>query len=466
MTVGDIVNGVVRINLAGGIAILGVIALRKLVRPQFGARLAYRLWLLPVLAGAAVLVPLHHAVLAARTATMPPAVFDLAAPSLPPSASASFNLDPLLLLVLWLFGVAVAALAMAHLQDCFEAEAKDGLVGPAVIGVISPRIITPQDFHETFNDEEQALVLAHEQAHIARQDSRLNGVSAALQCLFWFNPLVHLAAHLMRIDQEMACDETVISRFPAACGAYARALVKAQLSLRPLPLGCRWPSGRDHPLLERVGMLRRDSVSPGRRLAGAGAMALLCTVASVAAWASQPPQFKIIASPPAPPLWSTQSPDSDAAPTRNVAGAITAVSLTKMSTDIGVRDNLTRQILWVHTDDAQTLARAARQPLAETLKAGVQIAVHGYGAPGRPGIFADAKQITFADGSPMFPSISAQLTEQARLSACGPMPPAVYSKLTTDAAKSSAIYAWQAACDVKAANGLDPPDRRGPARPA
>jgi hypothetical protein len=294
----------------------------------------------------------------------------------------------------------------------------------------------------------------------------LNGVSAALQCLFWFNPLVHIAAHLMRIDQEMACDETVISRFPQARGAYARALVKAQLSLRPLPLGCRWPSGRDHPLLERVGMLRREGPSSRQRLAGAGALAVLCAVSSLAAWASQPPPFQMTVNPPAPSPWSLPNPDSAAAPSRNVAGAITAVSLTKTSTDIGVRDNLTRQVLWVHTDDAQTLARAARQPLADTLKAGVEIAVHGYGAPGHPGIFADPKQILLADGSPMFPSVSAQLTEQTRLAVCGSMPQAIYSAPATDAVRTTAIYNWQAACDAKTANALDSPGRQTPARPA
>jgi beta-lactamase regulating signal transducer with metallopeptidase domain len=464
MTVGDILDGLVRINLAGGVAALGVMALRRLVRPRFGARLTYRLWLLPVLAGAAVLIPIRHAIPAAGPVAALPSALHLAASGLPAPA-ATLSLDPMMLVGLWLFGVAVTALGMAHLQDRFETEAESGLVGPAVVGVISPRIIVPQDFGQTFNGEEQTLVLAHEQAHIARQDSRMNGLSAALQCLFWFNPLIHLAAHLMRIDQEMACDETVIGRFPEARGVYARALVKAQLSLRPLPLGCPWPSGSDHPLLERIGMLKREDLSPSRRQAGALTLALLSAAASVTAWASQPPKLQIFSPEPIMASWPAPGPDSNAAPSRSVIGAIAKVSLGAPWTDIWVRDNRTHQILWVHTDDAKTLARAARQPLGETLKPGVQIAVHGYGAPGRPGIYADAKQIMTADGSPMFPSISDQLTAQARLTACGPMPEAVFKTPVTDAAKSAAIYGWQAACDAKAATVLDPPGRQGPARP-
>jgi len=149
--------------------------------------------------------------------------------------------DPKMLVVaVWLAGVAVSALLLILLQRRFALEVRKGSIGPAVVGVIAPRVVTPADFELKFSGEEQALVLAHEHAHIERQDSRLNGVSAALQCLFWFNPLVHLAAHLMRIDQEMACDETVVTRFPEARRAYAQALVKAQLAIRPLPLGCYW----------------------------------------------------------------------------------------------------------------------------------------------------------------------------------------------------------------------------------
>ena len=63
MTAADILGGVLRMNFAAGVAILGVVALRKVVRPRFGARLAYGLWLLPVLACAAVLSPARRVVI-------------------------------------------------------------------------------------------------------------------------------------------------------------------------------------------------------------------------------------------------------------------------------------------------------------------------------------------------------------------------------------------------------------------
>jgi len=305
MAAGDILDLLARVNLAAAAAIVLVVALRKVARPRFGARLVYGLWLLPMLAAAAVMAPARTVTVSgmaapptvAAGAAVTPAFGGVARMGAPAHAAAA-SLDPATIAVaLWLAGVAAAALVMILLQRRFTAEVRKGAIGPAVVGVIAPRIVTPADFERKFSGEEQALVLAHERAHIARQDSRLNGLSAALQCLFWFNPLIHLAAHLMRIDQEMACDETVMTRLPDARRAYAQALVKAQLAIRPLPLGCYWPSGAEHPLVERIAMLKRANLSRRRRLAGASALAVLCAGAGFTAWASQPPQVRIAPGP-------------------------------------------------------------------------------------------------------------------------------------------------------------------------
>ena len=69
-----------------------VVAVRKIVRPRFGARLAYWLWLAPMLAAAAVLAPARRAVtvmapLAGRATVgsmIPPFFEGLGAASSPP----------------------------------------------------------------------------------------------------------------------------------------------------------------------------------------------------------------------------------------------------------------------------------------------------------------------------------------------------------------------------------------------
>jgi lipopolysaccharide transport protein LptA len=288
MIAADILGALVRVNLAAGAAILSAIALRKLVRKRFGARVAYGLWLLPGLASAAVLMPARQVFIARTVAPgLDTALRGHSTLRTPLSNVAS--LDPLVLLLgLWLAGVAGAALIMALLQRRFATEARKGAAGPAVVGVIAPRVVTPADFERRYSREEQVLVLAHERTHIARQDSRTNGLCAAAQCLCWFNPLIHLAARLMRIDQELACDEAVVTRMPNARRAYAEVLLKTQLASRPLPLGCYWPSRTQHPLVERIAMLKLNDFSSVRRLIGASAVAVLCAATGLAAWAAEP----------------------------------------------------------------------------------------------------------------------------------------------------------------------------------
>ena len=111
---------------------------------------------------------------------------------------------------------------------------------------------------------------------------------ALVRCILWFNPLIHLAAHLIRIDQEIACDETVVARHPGDRRAYAQALLKAQVKPAPLPLGCYWPARSRNRLKERLIMLTRKSPTRGRRVSGAAVVGLAALGAGYAAWAAQP----------------------------------------------------------------------------------------------------------------------------------------------------------------------------------
>jgi hypothetical protein len=191
-----------------------------------------------------------------------------------------------ILLSAWLVGAGILALRLVLLQARFLRLARSGKAGPAVVGVFIPRLLMPPD-DGAYTKEERDLVKAHEREHIARGDHRANAFLALAQCLAWFNPLVHLAAHLARLDQELACDAAVIGRRRSARTAYAKALLKAQMSGEPLPLGASWSQQAAHPLELRISLLaqptRLDAMS------GQVLVAMTAFVVAIAAWATQPP---------------------------------------------------------------------------------------------------------------------------------------------------------------------------------
>lgn len=279
----DLLAALIHLNLAAAGMALAVLALRGVVRRHFGPEIAYRLWAcVPIAAGAALLPA------AAATRIVPPGVgphFDplfLASQTLVQAPAAA-------LLVLWLVGALLAVAAIAAGQLRFLNLARRGLAGPAVAGVIAPRIVMPADADGRYTPEERALIRAHERTHIARGDPRANGLIVLGQCLCWFNPVIHLAAREARLDQELACDAAVLARLPGQKRRYAETLLKTQLGAVAAPLGCHWLAGAAHPLEQRIAALRRPAPDLRRQDIGAGVMALAIVIAAYGAWKAQPP---------------------------------------------------------------------------------------------------------------------------------------------------------------------------------
>jgi len=167
-------------------------------------------------------------------------------------------------------------------------------IGPAVVG---RTIILPFDFEVRFTPAEQAAVLAHEAEHLARGDVMANAVVALIQCICWFNPLVHLAARWIRIDQELACDAGVIADQPSLRRPYAEALLKTQVLGAVPPVGCAWRARGFLPLRDRIRLLKRRAPSPARRAFCALLLVALTLGCGYAAWASQPSRSMTVVEP-------------------------------------------------------------------------------------------------------------------------------------------------------------------------
>jgi hypothetical protein len=111
----------------------------------------------------------------------------------------------------------------------------------------------------------------HELTHAARGDLWVQSLWEVLRSVFWFNPIVHLAANAMRDDQELACDQAVLSRGSNEDRySYGRALlVGAGAYLFPSLLNF---FGNQK---ERIAMIRNHTVSLRRDIVGIGLCALV-----------------------------------------------------------------------------------------------------------------------------------------------------------------------------------------------
>jgi beta-lactamase regulating signal transducer with metallopeptidase domain len=81
---------------------------------------------------------------------------------------------------------------------------------PTTWGLLRPVILLPADAGE-WNAERLSIVLRHELGHVRRLDW-LTQLLAHLACaVYWFNPLVWIAARQLRKERELACDDGVLT---------------------------------------------------------------------------------------------------------------------------------------------------------------------------------------------------------------------------------------------------------------
>jgi beta-lactamase regulating signal transducer with metallopeptidase domain len=312
----DVLSLFLRLNLAGAAAVVMVLALRLPARRIFGPAVAYALWSLVPLALLAMFVPARVVVLQEAAPMAPAAVTSMGALSWAQPATAPSQALPDLggwLAALgwgaWAAGALWIAVRLIRRQARFVRAERAGNAGPAAVGVLRPRIVLPDDFAHRYSARECELVLAHEAAHVARHDTRVNAAAALLRCLAWCNPFAHVLARELRADQELACDARVVAARPGARRAYAEAMLKTQIGFAPLPLGCHWPAPGAHPLAQRIAALARPAPDAGLRALGAVSVALTASAAGWSAWAARPPEFVWISAPaPAAPVRLAEAP--------------------------------------------------------------------------------------------------------------------------------------------------------------
>lgn len=130
-----------------------------------------------------------------------------------------------ILKTIWLAGIGLMALWFLMTNISFRCKAKAGSTGleipgpvpvrvsskvpsPCLVGLVRPVIyVTP----ECAEDPQMMYhVITHETAHLRQWDPVWSFVRCVCLCIYWFNPLVWVAAIQSRRDCELSCDESAL----------------------------------------------------------------------------------------------------------------------------------------------------------------------------------------------------------------------------------------------------------------
>jgi hypothetical protein len=149
---------------------------------------------------------------------------------------------------------------------------------PMTVGALRPVILVPSVEGRRWPLPWRAAVIRHEAAHVRRRDPLWQALAELTCALYWFHPLVWLAARQLRTERELAADDEVLSG-ELRPSEYAEVLI----TLGCLPAAPP-ASGAVLPLLTPAGLKARllGIIDEGRRrTVGLGTRAALAALGSV-----------------------------------------------------------------------------------------------------------------------------------------------------------------------------------------
>ena len=195
-----------------GTIVLGVAWIATALLRQRSADLRHRIWLAALVATALLLIPV------APPQTMRIAI-DTTATGVGAAAVSARSVS--MIAVVWSVIAALLLLrwgaGILRLQRITRASRRendvlvsDAVGTPMTWGAIRPVILVPA-YVEDWPAEQRDVVIRHERAHIERRDWLWQGFAQMMTAVFWFHPLVWLAAAKMRQEAEHAADDAALA---------------------------------------------------------------------------------------------------------------------------------------------------------------------------------------------------------------------------------------------------------------
>jgi beta-lactamase regulating signal transducer with metallopeptidase domain len=172
-------------------------------------------------------------------------------------------------------------------------------VMPVTWGWWRPVILLPAEADE-WSPERRRVVLLHELAHVKRWDCLTQLIARIACAVYWFNPLVWVAAQRMCVERERACDDLVLN---GGCkpSDYAAHLVDIARTFRRVPQTEAIAMARSSQLQGRIAAIVDESrvrQSPRARLVTVCGLAVLAFTATVAAQKSETDSPETVAAKP------------------------------------------------------------------------------------------------------------------------------------------------------------------------
>jgi beta-lactamase regulating signal transducer with metallopeptidase domain len=189
--------------------------------------------------------------------------------------------------------------ATMALRPVIQIRESASIAVPIVVGILKPVLLIPVGLATSLSIQEIEAVLAHELAHVKRQDYTVNLLQSFIDVLYFFHPALWWLSARVREERELCCDDLAIQ----ACGGNGRRLAQALARIEELrliqtastpALAMAFATKRQQ-LLHRVrrilGVPTRPIVST-RSLAGLTLVTVLLVSASVYAVQQQQPKPK------------------------------------------------------------------------------------------------------------------------------------------------------------------------------
>jgi HEAT repeat protein/beta-lactamase regulating signal transducer with metallopeptidase domain len=208
---------------------------------------------------------------------------------------------------------------------------------PMACGIFRPSVVMPADA-DTWPAARLRIVLLHELAHVKRRDCLTHALAQLGCAMYWFNPMVWIAARRIRAERERACDDLVLAAGTRGSD-YADQLLQVARAMR----GGRFPSllaGATLAMAHRTQLEGRllailDPATPRSGLSGARRTAVVtlaaCAVmplATLQPWAyaehGEEAQTFEVQHPLLPPASAGQSSSRPRPEPQSVAGSVSA----------------------------------------------------------------------------------------------------------------------------------------------